>query len=63
MPPPPPMDDEWTRLGNELLELNPPTYRDVLRLMRELVEAERDLAAPEVRIFLELLRCHHKEPA
>jgi hypothetical protein len=48
--------DEWTQLGQELLETNPQTYRKMVAILRELVEAEKQVAAPEIGIMLELLR-------
>jgi hypothetical protein len=55
--------DEWCEIGQELLELNPPVYRKMLGLMRELVEAQRKVAAPDLRVYLELLRIRLKETA
>jgi hypothetical protein len=48
--------DEWTQLGQELLETNPETYKKMLVILRDLVAAEKRVAAPEIRIMLELLR-------
>lgn len=48
--------DEWERLGRELLETNPQTYRKMLTILRELLAAEKQVAAPEIGMMLELLR-------
>lgn len=55
--------EEWDALGRELLELDPPMYRQALALLRNLLAAERKASAVDIRTYLEVLRIHLKDTA
>lgn len=48
--------DEWNDLGRRLLEANPERYRQIRTLLRQLAKAEEQIASPDLRIIVDMMR-------
>jgi hypothetical protein len=48
--------EEWTQLGERILEANPEKYQRLIVLLRKIAKAEERLASNDIQILLQLVR-------